>query len=194
MDWNAIGAVGTWFAGIATFAAVFYVIWHDYRRRPQLLISFDNSRDVKTQKDTGGVKDLQLGRIPDSRWLRVSVMNANGRGTAKNCRAFLIRITKDGEDIYSDIRDLRWMHDRSDTHSGRDILPGMTHCVDVVGAAPKLEGLTVRTIIPWSLLTDPGDYLFTIQVSAEEADAKVIKVQVHWDGKWESLSGEQVQV
>jgi hypothetical protein len=124
-DWTKIGALGQWFAGIATFAVVFYALWQDYWKRPKLLLSFNNERDVKSQENTVGFDPSTL-----SRWLRVRVKNANRRKVAKNCRAFLIgieRVGPDGtsEDMFpNDVRQLYWTHDPSERPSARDLLPG----------------------------------------------------------------------
>ena len=75
--------------------------------------------------------------------------------------------------------------------SARDLLPGVVHWVDIVGAIDGQSALLVQVRPSWCLHT-PGDYIFSVQVSAEDADAAVINVQVQWDGTWRSLSGEQV--
>ena len=50
------------------------------------------------------------------------------------------------------------------------------------------QTLTVCAFRPWALGI-PGDYVFAVQVSAEDADPAVINVQVHWDGTWPWLGG-----
>jgi hypothetical protein len=190
MSWKAFGALGPWFAGFVTFYLVVYTIWRDQWKRPKLLLSFDNDRDVKTQANTVGWVNIPPSTV--SRWLRVRVQNAKRRRVAKNCRAFLIGIEEapSGEDKFpNDVRQLRWTHDHSTPPSARDLLPGVSHWVDVAAAIDGQNTLTVCTFPPW-VLGIPGDYVFTVQVSAEDADPAVIKVQVHWDGTWPSLRGQ----
>jgi hypothetical protein len=192
MDWTATGAVGQWIAGIGTLALVGYAILQDYLKRPKLLLSFDNEQDVKSQLNTVGLDPSVL-----SRWLRVRVKNANRRKAAKNCRAFLIGIEKVGpesksEDMFpNDVRPLVWTHDPTGKPSARDLLPGVVHWVDIVGTIDGQNALAVQVQPAWSLNT-PGDYMFTVQVSAEDADPAVIKIRVHWDGTWQSLNGRVI--
>jgi len=192
MDWTAIDAVGQWFAAVGTLAVVVYAIFQDYWKRPKLRLSFENNRDVKSQSNTVGLDPSAL-----SRWLRVRVVNANRRKAAKNCRAFLVGIQRvgseaNGMDMFpNDVRPLIWTHDPSGCASARDLLPGVAHWVDAAATVDNSKVLSVRVQPAWSL-NDAGDYVFTVQVSAEDTDPAVIKVRVHWDGTWQSLSGQQV--
>ena len=134
MNWNAIGAIGQCFAALVTFCVLVYAIYQDYWKRPKLILSFNNDRDVKSQANTVGWAGLHPSTL--SRWLRVRVQNANKRKVAKNCRAFLIGIEKveSGEDQFpNDVRQLRWTHDHSEVPSARDLLPGVFHWVDIAG-------------------------------------------------------------
>jgi pyrimidine deaminase RibD-like protein len=159
------------------------------RECPKLLLGFDNAWDVKSQINTVGLDPSIL-----SRWLRVRVKNASKRKVAKNCRAFLIGIERVGpeakkEDLFpNDVRQMVWTHDPPGSPSARDLLPGVDNWVDVVAAIDGQKALLVCVRPSWALGT-PGDYLFTVQVSAEDADCEVIKVEVHWDGTWQSLRG-----
>jgi hypothetical protein len=123
------------------------------------------------------------------------VQNAPGRRVAKSCRAFLVgieRVAPDGflADVFpNDARALAWMHDPTQKPSPLDLLPGIRHWVDVAAAIDGQAALSVRVQPPWAL-DQPGDYLFTIQVSAEDADPALIKVCVHWNGTWQSLRGD----
>jgi hypothetical protein len=190
IDWTAIGALGQWVAGLATFCIVIYTVFSDYWRRPKLILSFDNERDVKSQEHTVGLPSSTL-----SRWLRVRVVNANKRRVAKNCRAFVIGIEKiqpgsAPSDVFpNDVRQLYWMHDPSPNPSARDLLPGVAHWVDVLAAFDNLTALSVRVSPPWSLDT-PGNYVIIVQVAAEEASPSVISIQANWDGAWHSLRGD----
>jgi len=198
IDWNAVGAVGQWAGAVATMLGVvvalgvlFYAIYHDYWRRPKLIFSFDNNLDVKTQTNTVNPQ------VPGySRWLRVRIVNAKRRKTAKNCRAYLNRIDrvqqKGGkEDAFpNDNRPMGWTHDLTGPQTGRDPLPGVIHWVDVAFTVQGENGIGVCVAPPYAL-ANPGVYDFTIQVSCEDADPEVITIRVCWDGTWESLRGER---
>jgi hypothetical protein len=186
-DWIAI--VGQYLGAFGTIAIVVYTVWSESWRRPKLILSFDDKRDVKTQ-----INSVGLPPSVGSRCLRVRVKNANRRKAAKNCQAFLIGLEKLGSEarnengFQNDVRQLGWMHDPPGTIKARDLLPGVEHWVDVVDAVDGQPALRVWVSPPWSL-ANPGDYVFTVQVSAEDANPEVIKVRVRWDGTWQSLHG-----
>ncbi|MEW4570938.1 hypothetical protein AB1L88_23975 [Tautonia sp. JC769] len=191
MDWSMIGAIGQWFAGFITLAVLVYAVWQDYWKRPKLLISFNNEEDVKSQGNTVGL-DPHLG----SRWLRVRVQNKPGRKVAKNCRSYLIGVehVNSGENynlLPHDVRPLDWMHDKPESFLSRDLLPGVAHWVNIIGAIEQQDYLKV-CVYPSFALQIPGVYVLTIQVSAEDANPSVVKIRIYWDGNWESLRGERI--
>jgi hypothetical protein len=186
--WTAFGA-------LATVAVAIVAIWHEELKRPKLRISFDPDRDVQTQKNTVGVP-----KNHESRWLRVRVVNGPKRWrimtcrAAKNCRAFLVRIESvrpDGNAVVfeNDARQLRWMHDPQDKWEGRDLLPGIPQWVDLACTVDNRLKVQLSSYPEYELPPDPGDYLVTAQVSADEADPVTTQVLIHWAGTWESLSG-----
>jgi len=193
LNWNAIGALGQWFAGVATLAVIGYMIWQDSFRRPKLLLGFDNERDVKSQSNTVGLPPTVL-----SRWLRVRVTNGKHRRVAEASRAYLIGIKKIGpngqhQDAFpNDVRPLGWTHDPPGSAGTRDLLPGVDHWVDVAAASDAAPDLQVCVQPGW-VLQDPGDYLITVQVSAKGAAPEKIDVLVHWGGTWQSLRGERAK-
>lgn len=194
MDWTMVSVVGQWLNAIAAAAIFVYALYRDYWRRPKLVLTFDNDRDVKNQTNTVLNSDGK-NPIPQSRWLRVRVENISRWRTAKNCRAYLIGVKKVGlaangqGDLKDDVRPLVWMHDPSGRPSKRDLLPWIAHWVDIVFTEPSDARLNVCVYPPWHRL-GPGDYEFTVQVSADGADPAVIKVRVSCDESWESLRGQ----
>src|SRR4051794_15559359 len=108
--WTAVGAVGTCVAAVVGIALFWYALFNDYGKRPKLSLSFDNSRDVKTQTNTIGLDPPSTV----SRWLRVRVENANGRRTARNCCAYVTGIEQvlpDGNRkdwLPNDVRQMMW--------------------------------------------------------------------------------------
>jgi hypothetical protein len=188
--WTAFGACGQWFAAFATLGTVLYLVFQEYIKRPVIVCSFDNDKDVKTQYNTPGVDPPER----PSRWLRVRLENIKGRRVAKNSRAFLIgiqRFLENGqvEDVFpNDVRQLLWEHQPPE-QMGRDLLPGVVHRVDVLGAISGDRVLSVR-VVPFSRINVPGKYRLRIQAAAEDAVGDEITLVVKWDGSWESLSGE----
>jgi hypothetical protein len=174
-----------------------YTYWHQTWRGPKLRLDFKNDRDVKTQINTVNLlHGIETPHSTKSRWLRVMVVNAKGRA-AKNCRAYLIgiKLVRQGgtlEDRFpNDVRPMVWTHEPSGKPSGRDLLPGVAHWVDVAFAIEGEDVLHV-SVEPACQLTETGVYEFTVQVSAEEASPKVINIKVHWDGNLHSLGGQEV--
>jgi|GEM_PF-4184004 len=188
MNWTAIEAVGTWFAGLATLATVLYLVFRDYWKRPKLIATFDKTRDIKNQTNTPGLPPPAI-----SRWLRICIQNENGRRLAKSRRAYLVGIEKIGpdgtveKDVFpNDVRPLQWTHG-SPAESARDLLPGVMHWVDLLSTAELLQALQVNCI-PLYGLPMPGLYRFRVQVSAEDTVPPApIQVLIRWDGTWDSL-------
>lgn len=178
------GTLGQWFAGSATLCAVLYVVYRDHFKRPKLILRFDNKKDVRDQINT-------VGHPPGlvSRWLRVRVQNKNGRKAAKNCRAFLIGVEYIGpdgqiEDVFpNDVRQLQWTHNPPG-QEGRDLLPGVVHQFDLVGALNDGKPCLCVQVTPPYIFHAPGKYCFTAQVSAEDADSQIIQIRVQWGEDW----------
>jgi hypothetical protein len=196
-DWTAIGAWGQWFAGIVALIFLLYTYWHQTWRSPKLRLDFLPDQDVKTQTNTvNPPHGIVISPEKKSRWLRVRVKNVENRRAAKNCRAYLIGINlvrPDGtlEDRFpNDVRPMVWMHEPTGKPAGPDLLPGVTHWADVVFA---IEGESVlhTSVEPPYPLNETGEYVFTVQVSAEEVSPQVVTIRVHWDGNWHSLRGQK---
>jgi hypothetical protein len=190
-----LGSAGQWFSGIVSFAVLFYYMYRDYVDAPKLMFTFDNERDVAPQSRTtwpGGRHDT------GSQWLRVRVTNEASRKVAKNCRAFLVGIkTSRGEIppdwIPHDCRQLRWTHDHSTEPAGRDLLPRMSHWIDVATSFDTAKHVQLHCF-PSTSLKVPGEYLLKIQVSAEGVESSAVaEIRIFWDGtNWRSLRGEHV--
>ena len=174
-------------------------ISRELRLRPELDLAFDGDRDVRTQYGTKYKTPLA-----HSRWLRACVSNRAGSAAAKGCRGYLIGVRSKDVDgrydpvLYDDVRPLRWMHDEpSDLAHARDLLPGINHWLDVAAAMPDPKGdpytsdrvvLELQCEPPYYL--GPGDYEFSVQVSAEATEPKLVRFRVTWDGTIDGLNGE----
>jgi hypothetical protein len=188
--WTKWGALGQWFAGAMTLAAVLYALFRDRMQRPKLCATFDKTSDVNDQVNTVGslAEELRLPPTTPSRWVRIRVTNRPGRGVAKNCRASIIRLerlnpaNKPVEVLPNPGRALGWEHLREGKR--RDIHAGGFHRVDVLCAVQN----TVHVVSspPWAF-TDPGEYLVTVQVLANDADAQDITLHAIWGGNWDTL-------
>ena len=92
----------------------------------------------------------------------------------------------------NDVRQLPWTHDHERPPGGRDLLPGVPQWVDVAFTVNGASVLFVPSHPEWH--TDElGYFIFTVQISADGADPVSIQVRVHWDGRYESLRGQQVR-
>ena len=191
MDWTAIGAVGHCVATTIAFVVLVYAVQKDGWKRPTLSLRFEPDHDVKSQDNSrlwAGERASQY-----SRWLRIRVENTNRWKAAKNCKAYLtgIKNLATGEDLFpSDVRQLRWMHDHSEVPAGRDLLPGVVHWFDVLTSFHDRSRLAVCAFPEWGV-DAPGDYLFSVQVSAEDTDPVALSVVVSSDGSWQSLTGRK---
>jgi hypothetical protein len=66
---------------------------------------------------------------------------------------------------------------------------GGFHRVDLFSAAQNLNVVQVVCAPPWAL-DDPGEYLVTVQVLADDADLQDIKLHIRWGGNWDTLMME----
>jgi hypothetical protein len=161
-----------------------YLAFLEYRKRPRLSLKLDVRDQIDTKLPEGDIATL-------SRWVRVRVLNKNGRRVAKNCRAFLIgmqRINADGSVeriVADDCRHLPWMNDDY-KHQPRDLFPGVANWIDLYYSEIH-QPSCFSVSHPRSTFKAPGEYRLAVQISAEEANAPIIYLRLSWGGKWESL-------
>src|SRR5260370_29801436 len=90
------------------------------------------------------------------------------------------------EDVFpNDVRQLLWEH-QAPEQMGRDLLRGVVHRVDVLGAIEGERLLSVR-VAPFAVLDVPAKYRLRIHVAAEDAVGDEITLVVEWNGSWERL-------
>jgi sigma54-dependent transcription regulator len=194
--WTMVGAIGQWFAGVMTLAAVLYVLFHNHLKRPKLSLTFDKSRDISDQRNTVGAfaETIKLPPEIPSRWVRIGVKNHVRRNVARNCRASVTRLEKLGTNgrtvdvLPNPGRDLTWEH-LLNGELARDIQSGGFRRVDLFGAVQNTNVVHVMCRPPWAF-SDPGEYLVTVQVLADDADPQNIKLRIRWGGTWDSLVAE----
>jgi len=191
--WTALGAIGQWFAGVMALVAVLYVLFHEHIKRPKLCVTFDKTRDVNDQLNTVGAfaQAIQLPLTTPSRWVRIGVKNQVRRRVARNCRASVIRLEKLGhgrkpvEVLPNPGRALGWEHLRNG-ELARDVHSGGFHRVELLCATQNSNVVHMVCYPSWAL-DDPGEYLVTVQVLADDADPQNIKLHIKWDGTWDTL-------
>jgi hypothetical protein len=134
-----------------------------------------------------------------SRYMRACVKNI-GQTTAKNCRAYLIRVDEIayGElkpTKYRDTLRLRWAYeDEEELHGGVDILPGVFLYFDIMSTKSEngrdltmLQVAKVRGRFV-DLLKFKTHYRFTILVAADATEPKQIIATVAMGDTWENFS------
>jgi hypothetical protein len=191
------GNLAQWASAILSTITLLWTFWlvyyRDYRSLPRLTI--EPIPDVQQQ-------DPPLND-PSAMWVRFRVTNCARRRTAKNCRAYLIRLRRlQGEQFvdmipqpYNDVRQLTWTHSPPQEAAGRDILPGTTQRFDLLATTRPPEGdfLQLQTI-PLLLdmtIVQPGTYLAEVQVSADEAAPQTMRFRIGWDGHWNTVTANQ---
>ena len=212
MDWEAIGAVGNWVAAIGAVAVFAYAVQNDLWRSPRADSSL-RRRPGREGADQHGRRGLTRRRPRTGYGSGSRTLTGGGSlGTARlTSSASRIGDRAARPATSSRTTSANWCGcTTAATHRRRpDLLPGVEHRVDVVAAVdmlplpPKGRNAVATTPVPENVLSvrrrfppwpleETGDHIFTVQVSAEDANAAVIKVRVHWDGNRRSLRGEQV--
>jgi hypothetical protein len=164
-------------------------------RRPALTLSrpWPGYADQSNTRRRDG--SIHPGR---ARCLRVSVTNAPGKRVAKNCRAFLVGILriepggKTQEMLPNDPRQLEWMHGEFRPET-RDINPGAGYQIDLLAACEGQKALEVAAH-PLVALDQPGQYVFSVHLTADDIDPKGIEVNVCWGGTPDSLRPGDVRL
>lgn len=128
-------------------------------------------------------------------YVKIKVVNA-GKRSAKNCRGFLVAFeewnptTSKYEAVAgNDTLQLIWTQSpKEEERLGFDMSPGVGRFLDVVTTAegqPNFWFCTSRNPTKFHpYLSRPGKYRLVIQVSAEEAEPKLIPLLLDWDGNW----------
>jgi hypothetical protein len=97
-----------------------------------------------------------------------------------------------------DARQLDWMHARrKDFNSdhppdSQDLLPGIPFWADVVWTEEGGSKWPRLSCFPDLCLPFAGDYVVTVQASADEACEVAIDLLISWDGSWDSLTGRVI--
>jgi hypothetical protein len=120
-------------------------------------------------------------------YVRLRVLNS-GRGTAKNCRGYLIGILlrESGGHCsatqYEDVLNLKWAY--GDHDSGCDILPGVWQYLDVINAKSGRWNPVVKPQSQSPRYVDlgtPGRYSLVVAIAAENAACQQVTVEWNWD-------------
>jgi hypothetical protein len=120
-------------------------------------------------------------------YVRVKITNS-GKRSAKNCRGFLVRFERMASTGQFELIDdgdgsiqLVWTHSASQARDeGFDMSPGVSRYLDVLATYEGVSWFNLQVPRPpnvWTpYLSQLGRYRFTIQVSAEEADPRTIRL------------------
>jgi hypothetical protein len=128
-------------------------------------------------------------------YVRVPVSN-NGQEVAKHCSARLINVElKDARGVrklqYHDSLDLGWSNKPPGTREV-DIRPHLTEWFDVAVTEQGQRRLWLATIVRPStyehLMTVPGTYRFTVDLSSEGGGRQIFQINVRYSGSLKSLT------
>ena len=180
--------LGSFFLGFVS--AVFAEPVRRFLFKPKLNLRFSGKDDCVAQTPmSSGINGV---------YVRVKVTNLR-RQVARSCRAFLNGVEKQATDgrfqptIYTDSLPLAWScQPEGLERSPLDLLHGVSQYVDVVAAfeggrylEPQVAPFPRRY---FSLFADhEAIYRFTIQVSGDGVDPRVITIDVNWKGQWNTL-------
>jgi hypothetical protein len=162
--------------------------------KPELDLEFKKEEDFITKTP------MHHG---EAYYIRVKVTNTKRR-VARGCKAYLVNIEKKQQDgefhrtIYCDTIQLPWSNSRNDAFNGVDLSKGVNQFLDVIKTSPALN-IFVPQISPRpyryeSLYREIGVFRFTIQISAENADPKVIELIFTWSGKWDDFEVDKGRI
>jgi hypothetical protein len=180
-----------------TISGAFAILFSDYGRRwlfkPKLNLEFieDNCVSNTCAVDRDGRKTANVVCV------RVKVTNNSGI-IAKDCRGYLIDVEKQDKSgkfvstIYCDSIQLAWSCQiGGNRYESIDISKGVNQYLDVVVTGNTIEGfepqIMAKPIRYLDLFREKGIFRFTIQVSAEGAKPKTIKLIFDWKGVWDNV-------
>ncbi|MFX0202190.1 MAG: hypothetical protein ACFFCW_39260 [Candidatus Hodarchaeota archaeon] len=184
---------------LLTFALGFFtaIFAEPIRRRlfrPELKLNFFEKPDCISP-----TPEVIAGKEHQAFYIRVEVTTTTRR-MARGCRAYLVNIEKKNEEtrefeptVYCDSIQLAWACKRTDEerYQGIDISNGVRQFLDLFSTRDDIPIFIPKTLVwPYrynDLLRQEGVLRFTVQVSAEEADPKFIKLDLDWKGHWKDF-------
>lgn len=127
-------------------------------------------------------------------YVRLPIKNTSA-GTARECSAKLMKIEfLDCEGWrqlpYNDTLDMAWANKASGTRQ-IDLAPGSTDLLDVVYAVEGAQEMRLATIVRPSypgLMSQAGQYQFTIEVTTADMAPQIVRLRVHWGFDRQTLS------
>jgi hypothetical protein len=137
-----------------------------------------------------------------------------GKKVAKNCRGYLIQVERETRGgtfertPYHDSLPLIWSYKGKDQgYPAVDLLPGIDQYIDILATfsfpnkpppwhpkhdserfEPQTQFLPPRYS---NLFAGTGTYRFTIQVSGEDVEPKVMRLLFKWNGKWNDFEARE---
>lgn len=156
---------------------------------PRLELKFDEALGSRIDTGVNGSTELT------QRHFRLRVENTKQR-TAKGCRAYLVKVTKEnGAAIsYHDTLQLPWSYSIANAAEAIvDIPPDVPQFVGVVFTEQGKAGLRIGALIPplrYENLMPTGAFCFEVTVTSENAGPARGKFIVHQPGTWDTAFGK----
>ena len=191
-----IGAIGPWVVAIVA-------IWGEKIKSwlftPNLRISL---LDARGELIRGGVLIEGQPQTHLTRWYHIRLTNESRARfpAAHDARVMLVRVEKPGpadgppQVIYQGALPLRWQHQETDPALRRTIGPEAVadllfvseHCI------VNLTPLLIPNNLPANL-TGEMKLWVTLQARSTEADSNVLRVEIAWDGQWDTGEEEMAR-
>ena len=177
------------------FSAVFTEPFRQWLFKPKLTLEFGS--EVSGCVSRTRIANSRGEHVADAFYVRVKVTN-NSRFTARNCRAYLINVEKKDNagkfipTIYCDSIPLAWScQGQRDPTRPLDIPKGVNQYVDVLSTNSQ-TGLYRPEITPipfryTELFEEAGEFVFTLQVAADQTPPVTTKVELEWHGSWDTF-------
>lgn len=183
--WVVFAALAQAAAALATFLAVAVAlapIVRDWLLQPKLSVSCEVADQVRTIEVLNGAGACRV--------VRIRVTNELGQRTAEGCRGNLIGhriIRDDGTEVDAGLVGARLMGWEGRKTTELHLHSGESQRLDLLIVAALLPGESDIPVSPsWDLRGVQGQHVLTVQVSALNADPKIVEVSLEWNGTLES--------
>ena len=159
--------------------------------RPNIVLSFNN--DEECVSHTFLTTNPSTARGPNAVYIRVRIKNTRNR-MARECRGYLTGFEKRNDEgkfvktEYCDSIMLHWSCQRAETKYLPVHIPsGVNQFLDIVSLEENKKSFSLQTHIVLNryhdLLHQTGVFRFTIQVVADNAKPKTIRLIFEWSGE-----------
>jgi hypothetical protein len=197
----ALNAASAVFGGLVTLAVQYYL---HQRQRASLRVNYRDSLTghkefttaTRVIEDTQGISVQQTYQ---AMYVNLSVINRR-RETAKNCRGYLVGVETVENGRFNAVNPcnslpLAWAYrSQDDARKGIDIPYGVTQFLNIFSCAqPDVSTGFFPCTVPqlfhlpaWDRFSQPGEFRFRLQITADNANTQLFGLRVRWAGPWDT--------